>query len=157
MIVSLIAYLGFVFLIIAYASLTEKIPSLSITNLLAVLMFYVFLLVSKLFPYGLYFWSYFSLYWFLIILFYFCYFSLNKSVSVRILIDLQDQPDKKISFNTLLNKYMNGESLLYRLALLEKNRMVTKKNQRYRLTNKSKPYIKSIIALQKLFFIKSSG
>ena len=100
---------------------------------------------------------YSSFYWFLVMGFLFYYFSLNKSVSVRILTDLLDSDQKELEYNNLLNSYLTQDSFLNRLdVLLNRNLIVHKKNE-YKLTKKGRRVASLYIKFQKLFLIKNSG
>ena len=101
--------------------------------------------------------SYSSFYWFLVMGFLFYYFSLNKSVSVRILTDLLDCDQKELEYNHLLNNYLTQDSFLNRLnVLLNRNLIVCRKNA-YKLTKKGKRVASIYIKIQKLFLVKDSG
>ena len=106
--------------------------------------------VINIYPYS-------SFYWFLVMGFLFYYFSLNKSVSVRILTDLLDSDQKELEHNTLLNSYLTQDSFLNRLNVLLNRNLIVHENNGYTLTKKGRRVASLYIKFQKLFLIKNSG
>ena len=100
---------------------------------------------------------YSSFYWFLVMGFLFYYFSLNKSVSVRILTDLLDSDQKELEYNNLLNSYLTQDSFLNRLNVLLSRNLIVHENNEYTLTKKGRRVASLYIKFQKLFLIKNSG
>tara|TARA_B110000263_G_C15074309_1_gene403311 strand:- start:139 stop:417 length:279 start_codon:yes stop_codon:yes gene_type:complete len=89
--------------------------------------------------------------------FIFYYFSLNKSVSVRILTDLLDSDQKELEYNNLLNSYLTQDSFLNRLNVLLNRKLIVHKNNQYSLTKKGKSVASLYIKIQRLFLVKNSG
>ena len=106
--------------------------------------------VINIYPYS-------SFYWFLVMGFLFYYFSLKKSVSVRILTDLLDSDQKKLEYNHLLNNYLTQDSFLNRLNVLLNRNLIVHENNGYTLTKKGRRVASLYIKFQKLFLIKNSG
>ena len=106
--------------------------------------------VINIYPYS-------SFYWFLVMGFLFYYFSLTKSVSVRILTDLLDSNQKELEYNNLLNSYLTQDSFLNRLDVLLNRNLIVHRNNEYTLTKKGRRIASLYIKIQKLFLVKNSG
>ena len=89
--------------------------------------------------------------------FLFYYFSLTKSVSVRILTDLLDSNQKELEYNNLLNSYLTQDSFLNRLDVLLNRNLIVHINNEYTLTKKGRRIASLYIKIQKLFLVKNSG
>jgi len=97
------------------------------------------------------------IYSFLIILFYFIFYTLVKSISVRILIDLNKNINHSIGYKEVLENYILEDSFYRRVNILIANGMIITSNNYLRLTEKGERYIRPIIRIQKLLQIKLSG
>ena len=109
-----------------------------------------YVITQNIYPYS-------SFYWFLVMGFLFYYFSLNKSVSVRILTDLLDSDQKELEYNNLLNSYLTQDSFLNRLNVLLNRNLIVHRKKEYVLTKKGKRVASIYIKIQKLFLVKDSG
>jgi len=137
-------------------SLKKKFPlyillgSSLVSYISTLLMFNLSDKAINIYPYS-------SFYWFLVMGFLFYYFSLNKSVSVRILTDLLDSDQKELEYNNLLNSYLTQDSFLNRLNVLLNRNLIVHENNEYTLTKKGRRVASLYIKFQKLFLIKNSG
>jgi predicted transcriptional regulator len=83
---------------------------------------------------------------------------LYKSISVRILCDLNSKNEKSLSVNYIYEKYLLTESFKGRLEILVTNNLLTlEKDSTYRLTNKGRAFVQRVGLLQKIYKINFSG
>jgi len=153
----IISFTLFVLITISYTSSSTKIPSFRLMVLFTLIPYIMLLLVSYFNSYNLFFWSYSLIYSFLIILFYFIFYTLVKSISVRILIDLNKNINHSIGYKEVLENYILEDSFYRRVNILIANGMIITSNNYLRLTEKGERYIRPIIRIQKLLQIKLSG
>ena len=124
---------------------------------LSVLYFSLTVLSVFLIKINVFFWSFFSCYWFLIIAFFFVFFGLRKSISVSILSDLLQSPENSLDYEWLLYNYLTNKSFVKRIDILLKNEMIDCVNGKYLITEKGKKYIGIYSKVQKFFLVKQSG
>lgn len=122
------------------------------------LAFYILMIiVAYLAKKHLLFWSYSSVYWFLVLLFFFVFFGLVKSVSIRVLFDLLNSTNLKLDYQYLLNEYLIKESYNRRINLLIENKMINLQNGKIVLMKKGRILAAVVAKIQKIFSVRESG
>ncbi|EKD85655.1 MAG: hypothetical protein ACD_37C00664G0004 [uncultured bacterium] len=119
------------------------------------LIVYVFGLIGVgLFNFSLKFFEFSASYWFFSFSLMMVFFAIYKSISLRMMLNLQIQP---ASLEEIFANYIEQESYKARLNILIKNGFAEKSNLGYQPTLKGWRYARFIAAIQKLFNIQQSG
>ncbi len=80
-----------------------------------------------------------------------------KSISLRILLDLLNRPNRCDRYETILNRYVERESYQGRLRILIGDGLATRVPAGFQLTRKGRRIAAAAHALQRLFKIGTSG
>jgi hypothetical protein len=103
------------------------------------------------------FWSYSVTYWFFCACFIVFFGAVYKSISLRILLDLLNRPDRSDSYQHVLEAYVIQESYQTRLAVVDAKHLATRVNNRLVLTPRGRRVTLLIDRLQRAFAIERSG
>ncbi len=103
------------------------------------------------------FWPLSASYWFLALCFLMAFGAIYKSISLRILLDLLDRPNRSDSYKAVLERYVEQESYHDRLAILLAHGLATREPGGFRLTRKGRRTAAAIHAVQRFFKIERSG
>jgi len=89
--------------------------------------------------------------------FFFVFFGLLKSVSLRVLIDLLESPAFTIDYHFLLEEYLVKDSFAKRIEILQTRKMVCMEDGKLILLQKGRWAISKVATLQDIFMVKRSG
>jgi len=103
------------------------------------------------------FWPLFASYSLLSLTFLLAFGAVYKSISLRILGDLLQRPERSDDYQGILARYVEGESYRARLSLLASEGLAEREGSRFRLTPKGWRLAKAVSNLQRFFAIRSSG
>ena len=103
------------------------------------------------------FWTYSASYSFFSLCFLMAFGAVYKSLSLRILLDLMDKPDRCDSYDNIYKRYLVEDSFQNRLTLIRDKDLVRMSGERYVLTERGKALSSRVHALQRLFGISRSG
>jgi Na+-transporting NADH:ubiquinone oxidoreductase subunit NqrB len=95
-----------------------------------------------------------SSYWFFSFSMMMVFFAVYKSISLRMMLDLENKP---ATLELILAEYIQQESYKERLNILIQNGFVDSTPQGYQLSLKGKKYATVILYIQKIFNINQSG
>jgi hypothetical protein len=96
-------------------------------------------------------------YWFLTALFLLAFGAIYKSISLRILLDLLEQPERSENYEAILGRYIFKESFENRLEVMRKAGLAMATDGNYELTEKGRAMAAFISLLQRIFAIKQTG
>ena len=102
-------------------------------------------------------WAFTVSYWFFTVSFLMIFGALYKSISLRILRDLLEKPDRFERYNTILARYVAEESYQSRLEVIRERRLAVQTGNRYALTARGQHIARWVRTMQNLFGIKRSG
>lgn len=103
------------------------------------------------------FWRMSAAYWFLTGSFLMMFGAIYKSISLRILLDLLDQPSWSDRHQAILDRYVERESYEERLRILAKDGLATRSPAGFQLTPKGRRLAAAVKRCQDLFRIAQSG
>ena len=103
------------------------------------------------------FWPLSASYWFLAFCFLMAFGAIYKSISLRILLDLLDRPNRSESYEAILERYVQHESYQDRLGILVADGLATREHAAFQLTRKGRRIAATAHAVQRLFKIERSG
>lgn len=103
------------------------------------------------------FWPVSATYWFLALCFLTAFGAIYKSISLRILLDLLNRPNRSERFEAILDRYVQRESYQARLSILVADGLATQETAGFQLTPKGRRIAALVRALQTLFRIERSG
>jgi DNA-binding HxlR family transcriptional regulator len=103
------------------------------------------------------FWPLFASYSLLSLTFLLVFGAVYKSISLRILGDLLQRPERSDDYQRILARYIEEESYRARLSLLVSEGLAEREDARFRLTPKGGRLAKAVSNLQRFFVIRSSG
>jgi len=103
------------------------------------------------------FWPVSATYWFLALCFLTAFGAIYKSISLRILLDLLNRPDRSERLEAILDRYVRRESYQARLSILVADGLATQETAGFRLTPKGRRIAALVRALQRFFRIERSG
>jgi hypothetical protein len=103
------------------------------------------------------FWPLSASYWFLTLCFLMAFGAIYKSISLRILLDLLDRPNRSESGEAILKRYVQHESYRDRLRILVTDGLATREHAGFQLTRKGRRIAATARAVQRLFRIERSG
>jgi hypothetical protein len=96
-------------------------------------------------------------YWFLTANFLLAFGAIYKSISLKILLDLLEQPKRTESYEAILARYIFKESFENRLEVMRRAELATARDGNYELTEKGRAMASYISLLQRIFAIKQTG
>ncbi len=103
------------------------------------------------------FWPLFASYSLLSLTFLLAFGAVYKSISLRILGDLLQRPERYDDYQRIVARYIEEESYRARLSLLVSEGLAEREDSRFRLTTKGWRLAKAVSNLQRFFAIRSSG
>jgi hypothetical protein len=103
------------------------------------------------------FWPLFASYSLLSLTFLLVFGAVYKSISLRILGDLLQRPERSDDYQGILARYIEEESYRARLSLLVSEGLADREGAGFRLTPKGGRVAKAVSNLQRFFAIRSSG
>jgi hypothetical protein len=103
------------------------------------------------------FWPLSASYWFLALCFLMAFGAIYKSISLRILLDLLDRPDRSESYEAIHKRYVQHESYQDRLQILLAEGLATRECAGFQLTRKGRRLAAIAHAVQRFFGIERSG
>ena len=103
------------------------------------------------------FWPFSATYWFLVLCFLMGFGAIYKSISLRILLDLLNQPGRADRYEGILHRYVQQESYQRRLNILVEAGLATRGRAGYEVTRRGRQRAAIVHALQGLFKIECSG
>jgi hypothetical protein len=103
------------------------------------------------------FWSYSVTYWFFGACFIVFFGAVFKSISLRILLDLLNRPDRRDSYQRVLETYVIQESYQNRLAVVQAKLLASRVDNCFVLTERGRRLASLIVRLQRAFAIERSG
>ncbi len=106
---------------------------------------------------GVMFWPASVTYWFLALCFLLAFGAIYKSISLRILRDLLDRPDRSESYEAIVKRYVQHESYQDRLRILVSDGLATREAAGFQLTHKGRRIAAAAHAIQRFFKIERSG
>jgi hypothetical protein len=144
--------LFFVFLIVSRVAKSRSPATILCLSSLSVygvgLLFFIALNIPvKFFEFS-------SSYWFFSFSMMMVFFAVYKSISLRMMLDLENKP---ATLELILSEYIQQESYKERLNILIQNGFVDGAPQGYQLSLKGKKYATVILYIQKIFSINQSG
>ena len=105
----------------------------------------------------IFFWPLFASYSLLSLTFLLVFGAVYKSISLRILGDLLQRPERSDDYQGILARYIEEESYRARLSLLVSEGLAEREDAGFRLTPKGWHLAKAVSNLQRFFAIRSSG
>ena len=105
----------------------------------------------------IFFWPLFASYSLLSLMFLLAFGAVYKSISLRILGDLLQRPERSDDYQRIVARYIEEESYRARLSLLVSEGLAEREDSRFRLTPKGWRLAKAIASVQRFFAIRSSG
>jgi hypothetical protein len=103
------------------------------------------------------FWPLFASYSLLSLTFLLAFGAVYKSISLRILSDLLQRPERSDDYQAILARFIEDESYGARLSLLVSEGLAEREDSRFRLTPKGWRLAKVVSSVQRFFAIRSSG
>lgn len=103
------------------------------------------------------FWSFATGYSFFSLCFLMAFGAVYKSLSLRILLDLLDKPDRSDSYDNIYKRYLVEDSFHNRLTVIRDKGLVTTSGDRYLLSARGEALSSRVLALQRLLGISRSG
>ncbi len=147
------AYVGTVLLMLRVSNRTT--PALVVTT--SALAVYVTMIVAASLDRTVLFWPMSAMYWFLSACFLMGFGAIHKSISLRILLDLLNQPGRADRYEGILTRYVQQESYQRRLGILEEAGFAIRGAAGYEVTPKGRRLAATVDALQSIFKIECSG
>jgi hypothetical protein len=131
-------------------------PAQVVINL-AVAAYPAVLLVAILLGGRISFWIYSAIYSSLTLIFLMAFGAIYKSISLRILLDLYNSPNRAERYDAILNRLVQEESFGARLDVMQSSGFVRRVGDRYVLQDKGDRLARRVRALQDVFGIERSG
>lgn len=103
------------------------------------------------------FWPLSASYWFLTLCFLMVFGAIYKSISLRILLDLSQRPQRADRYDAILSRYIEGESFQDRLRVMLAAGLATRGSRGLQLTTKGRRLAAAVSRLQTLYKIERSG
>ncbi len=103
------------------------------------------------------FFNFSAIYWFLTALFLLAFGAVYKSISLRILLDLLERPDRSENYEAILARYIFKDSFENRLEVMRKAGLAMLKESDIELTAKGRTIVAYIFLLQRIFAIEQTG
>jgi len=156
----LIGVVGFIVYFVTFVTCMRTIKSSSYLKhltLLAIIIYVMSVVLLHKINIGTQLSNFSCMYWFLVMCFYFLFFGLYKSISVRVVVDLLNAEHNSLDYSYVVNEYLSNESFNRRLAVLERQGMISKNDGCYSFSNKAKKYIVLYRLIQQMYKIKLSG
>lgn len=153
----ILAFSLLVSLVLVGMHFLNKTPSLYMLSISALSCYIVLLVISLIFVDHVFFWSYSILYWFLVMSYFFVFFSLLKSVSVGVLVSLLHAPDFRLNYRDILENYLVNDSFDKRINILISNSLADIHEGKLVLTGKGRMLASVYVKIQKIFSVEESG
>jgi hypothetical protein len=103
------------------------------------------------------FWIFLVSYWFLATSFLMAFGAVYKSLSLRILADLLDKPQRSGDYHEIFSRYLVQDSYQNRLAVIRDKELVALRDDRYELTPRGRVLAQRVRSVQLRFGIARSG
>jgi hypothetical protein len=103
------------------------------------------------------FWPLSASYWFFALCFLMVFGAIYKSISLRILLDLSKRPHRTDRYESVLSRYVEGESYQDRLTVMLTAGLVVGGAQALRLTTKGRRLAGTVDRIQTMYKIERSG
>jgi hypothetical protein len=103
------------------------------------------------------FWPYSVSYWFCVLSFIVFFGAIYKSISLRILLDLLKRPERRDSYQRVLETYVVRESYQNRLEVVQAKSLAKRIDNSFVLTGRGRRIASLIDRLQRAFAIERSG
>ncbi|HVS26502.1 MAG TPA: hypothetical protein VHE58_04295 [Burkholderiales bacterium] len=136
--------------------LQRKAPAL-VAITASILVYMVVLLFAILSGRVVMFWYLSATYWFLVLCFLVMFGAVYKSISLRILFDLLNQPTRSELYARILERYIQQESYMSRLQVMMSDGLAVQLPTGFQLTEKGHRIAATIHAVQQAFNIQRSG
>lgn len=135
----------------------EKSPAVLVCG--SAILIYIFgLMVIYCMGWAINFFSFSSTFWFLSISVLMIFGAVYKSISLRMMLHLLNQPAKTDTYDAILENYIKNQSYTNRVDILLEKNMIQKEDETlYCLTNKGKFFASLLGGIQQTFSIKESG
>lgn len=152
---SFFAFIVFFFSLTIVMRRVSSHPYFMILALLSIGIYFLSVIFNQRMLWELNMLDFTCLYWLFIMAFYFLFFGLYKSISVRILVDLFH--NNSLDYSYVVDSYLSVESFSRRLDVLEARNLAIKQEDEYQLTQKGRGLVFVYILIQKIYGIKFSG
>jgi hypothetical protein len=151
--VAAVAYGGVLLVALRVTRLSPTLIVLATGAIVYVAAALVFVLLGQIV--GL--WAYSTTYWFLVLCFLMAFGAIYKSLSLRMLLRLLDDPGRTASVRALAEDYVLGESFADRLRVATESGLVSATGVGYQLTSRGTSLARRVRTVQLWFGIEKSG
>lgn len=147
----------FLFIVLALRIIRVMSPTVLVCSCAVFVYIWALILISTI-GLNINFFSFSSLYWFLTLSLLMVFGAIYKSISLRMMLHLLNNPEKKDFYDAIMKNYIKDQSYLKRISILLEKKMIRKTgNASFSLTKRGNTLAKTIWLIQKIFSIKESG
>ena len=151
---------GFAFyfvLVVCLLRLPQRKAPVPVAITASILVYMAVLAIAMLSGRVVMFWHLSATYWFLALCFLMVFGAVYKSISLRILFDLLNQPARSELYAGILGRYIEQESYRSRLEIMMSNGLAVRLPAGFQLTEKGRRIAATTHAIQQAFNIQRSG
>jgi hypothetical protein len=155
---SLLLFVIYLITIMLVLRLIKKISPAVLVCSSALLVYFSGLVLIDVFDYSVNFFTFSSLYWFLTLCLLMIFGAVYKSISLRMMLHLLNQPKKSDYYDAILKNYIKDQSYTNRIGILiEKKMIAPSEKNAFSLTKKGLFFARNLSLIQQFFSIKESG
>jgi hypothetical protein len=152
-----VGFLAYLALVSVLLRLSDRRSPAAIVMVASVLGYVGTLVIDLLLGGPVRFWSMSATYWFLSLSFLMVFGAIYKSISLRILLHLLNQPGRSDRYQAVLDRYVKEESYQRRLEVMVANGLATRESLGLQLTTRGHRIASLARAVQVLANIRRSG
>lgn len=152
-----IAFCGYVGTLLILLRVFHKVEATFVVLLAALLIYLASAAIFVGLSYSVNFWIFSTSYWFLVLSFLMAFGAVYKSLSLRMLLTLLEEPTHEHSAESFRNKYIYGVSFNDRLRLIVDQGLAEQVGGRLSLTKHGEKWARRMVTLQRAFGITRSG